>query len=89
MYYDTCPFVANQQGGCNPGGFQQSFNLTTEELKEEEFDRTYQNSCNISKIENGKLNTKTHPDYNNEECQKIFRILDNRDLILKLPYLQR
>jgi hypothetical protein len=88
MYYDTCPFVA-MQAGCSPGGYQQSFNLATEELKEEEFDRTYRNSCNITKIENGKLITKTHPDYNNEECQKIFRILDNRDMELKFPYLQR
>jgi hypothetical protein len=87
MFYDTCPFIANLQGGCNPGGFQQTFNLSTEELKEEEFDRTYQNSCNVVKIENGKINVKTYNDYNNDECQKINKIFDN--LTPSSLYLQR
>lgn len=89
MFYDTCPFIANLQGGCNPGGFQQTFNLSIEELKEEEFDRTYQNSCNIVKVENGTISIKSYDDLSNDECQKINKIIDNLDLIPKFPNLQR
>ncbi len=76
--FDPCPFI-EKQGGCNPGGYQLSYNLINKELKAESFNPEYRESvCNVTKIENGKLITVTYDNpLETEECQKKFKIIDS------------
>ena len=90
LNYDTCPFISDRQGGCNPGGYQLTYNLQNNEIKEERFNPDYrEEECNITKVENGKLVTAKYENIlENEQCQKKFKLVES-NYSIKDPFIQR
>lgn len=87
-HYNTCSFGENHQGGCNPGEFDQSYNLENSELKDiPSSERFVKETCTITKIEKGKLIFNDYP-LTSDNCQKIYKNDDSLQLSPKFLDVQ-